>query len=133
MKKVSLQCAQRSLIVGSMAVFLLFTAMPAHSQTENYEFNDSHCHLTNNVQKGPSVRDFLNMMGNRVGRATLFGVPLQQEWALMVGSTARLDCNPAIEDFGRCRFGSAQEDSRDKARNWTVTLKGKIRSARKCT
>jgi len=40
MKKVSLQRAQRSLIVGSMAVFLLFTATPAHSQPENYEFND---------------------------------------------------------------------------------------------
>jgi hypothetical protein len=32
------------------------------------------------VQQGPDIRDFLNMMGNRVGRATLFGVPLQQEW-----------------------------------------------------
>jgi len=80
MKMLFLQRAQRLLIVGPMAVFFLFCAATASSQTNDYEFNDSHFHLTNNVQEGPSVRDFLNMMGNRVGRATLFGVPLQQEW-----------------------------------------------------
>jgi hypothetical protein len=40
---------------------------PARSQTTNYEFNDSHFHLTNNIQKGPTIRDFLNMMGNNAG------------------------------------------------------------------
>jgi len=66
-----------------MAIFFVFFAATARSQTSqtnDYDFNDSHCHLTNNVQEGPSVRDFLNMMGSTVGRATLFGVPLQQEW-----------------------------------------------------
>jgi hypothetical protein len=36
--------------------------------------------LTNNIQEGPSIRDLLNMMGSKVGRSTVFGVPLQQEW-----------------------------------------------------
>jgi hypothetical protein len=63
-----------------MAVFFLLCTATARSQTKGYDFNDSHFHLTNNIQEGPSVRDFLTMMGNRVGRATLFGVPLQQEW-----------------------------------------------------
>jgi len=49
-------------------------------QTETYEFNDSHFHLTNNVQQGPSIHDFLKMIGNKVGRSTVFGVPLKQEW-----------------------------------------------------
>ncbi len=45
------------------------------------EFNDSHFHLTNYVQRGISPRDFLQIMGTRVGRSTLFGIPLQQQWS----------------------------------------------------
>jgi Amidohydrolase len=44
-------------------------------------FNDSHFHLTNYVQEGIAARDFLRIMGTRVGRSTLFGIPLQQQWA----------------------------------------------------
>lgn len=44
-------------------------------------FNDSHVHLTNYVQEGPDVRRFLKVMGGRVGRAVLFGIPLQQKWS----------------------------------------------------
>jgi len=80
MSMLFLQRAQWQIIVGPMDVFFLLCTATARSQTNGYDFNDSHFHLTNNVQEGPSVRDFLDMMGNRVGRATLFGVPLQQEW-----------------------------------------------------
>jgi hypothetical protein len=80
MKMLFLHRSQGLTIVGRMAVFFLFFAAAVRSQTHDYDFNDSHCHLTNNIQEGPSVRDFLNMMGSTVGRATLFGVPLQQEW-----------------------------------------------------
>jgi hypothetical protein len=45
------------------------------------EFNDSHFHLTNYVQRGISPRDFLKIMGTRVSRSTLFGIPLQQQWS----------------------------------------------------
>jgi hypothetical protein len=45
------------------------------------EFNDSHFHLTNYVQKGIDVRQFLQIMGTRVRRSTLFGIPLQQQWS----------------------------------------------------
>jgi len=45
------------------------------------DFNDSHFHLTNYVQQGIEVRDFLKIMGARVGRSTLFGIPLQQQWS----------------------------------------------------
>jgi hypothetical protein len=44
-------------------------------------FYDSHFHLTNYVQKGTDVRKFLEIMGTRVGRSTLFGIPLQQQWS----------------------------------------------------
>jgi predicted TIM-barrel fold metal-dependent hydrolase len=45
------------------------------------QFNDSHFHLTNYVQEGTDIRDFLAIMGTRVGRSTLFGIPLQQTWS----------------------------------------------------
>jgi hypothetical protein len=45
-----------------------------------YEVNDSHFHLTNYVQEGTNIHDFLKIMGNRVGRVALFGIPLQQMW-----------------------------------------------------
>jgi hypothetical protein len=46
-----------------------------------WEMNDSHFHLTNYVQEGTDVRDFLKIMGTRAGRSTLFGIPLQQTWS----------------------------------------------------
>jgi Amidohydrolase len=45
------------------------------------DFHDSHFHLTNYVQQGIDVRRFLQIMGTRVGRSTLFGIPLQQTWS----------------------------------------------------
>ena len=44
-------------------------------------FDDSHFHLTNYVQQGIDVHDFLKIMGTRVHRSALFGIPLQQQWS----------------------------------------------------
>jgi hypothetical protein len=44
-------------------------------------FNDAHFHLTNYVQRGIDVHQFVHIMGNRVRRSTLFGIPLQQQWS----------------------------------------------------
>jgi predicted TIM-barrel fold metal-dependent hydrolase len=43
--------------------------------------HDSHFHLTNYVQEGTDLRDFLAIMGDKVGRVALFGIPLQQAWS----------------------------------------------------
>ena len=43
--------------------------------------NDSHFHLTNYIQEGIDIHDFLKIMGNKVGRVALFGIPLQQQWS----------------------------------------------------
>ncbi|MFL6618429.1 MAG: amidohydrolase, partial [Povalibacter sp.] len=54
----------------------------AAEKTESqYLFNDSHFHLTNYIQKGTDIRDYLRIMGDKVGRSTLFGIPLQQTWS----------------------------------------------------
>lgn len=45
------------------------------------DFHDAHFHLTNYIQQGISIEDYLAIMGNRVGRSTLFGIPLQQTWS----------------------------------------------------
>ncbi|PWU02484.1 MAG: amidohydrolase [Bacteroidetes bacterium] len=44
-------------------------------------FYDSHFHLTNYVQEGITAKQFLQIMGTDVGRSTLFGIPLQQQWS----------------------------------------------------
>jgi amidohydrolase family protein len=55
-------------------------AAPA-APTADDTFYDSHFHLTNYIQQGIDVRQFLQIMGTRVGRSTLFGIPLQQQWS----------------------------------------------------
>src|SRR5690348_13303301 len=50
-------------------------------QADTFEVNDSHYHLTNYVQQGTSIRDFVDLMGTTVGRAAIFGIPLQQQWS----------------------------------------------------
>jgi len=58
---------------------------PANPQgSDGYEFNDVHVHLTNNIQEGPSIRELLQMMGNKVSRAAVSGIPLQQQWSYAV-------------------------------------------------
>jgi Amidohydrolase len=47
----------------------------------DYLFNDSHFHLTNYVQKGTDIHKYLEIMGDKIGRSTLFGIPLQQTWS----------------------------------------------------
>jgi predicted TIM-barrel fold metal-dependent hydrolase len=47
----------------------------------SYKFNDSHVHLTNYIQEGPDIKDFLKTMGTTIGRSALFGLPLQQQWS----------------------------------------------------
>jgi hypothetical protein len=46
-----------------------------------FDFNDSHFHLTNYVQEGTDIHDFLKIMGSKAGRVALFGIPLQQQWS----------------------------------------------------
>lgn len=68
-----------------MLVFIMLSTAQSPAQekqsSDNYLFNDSHFHLTNYIQKGITAEDFLKIMGNKVGRSTLFGIPLEQQWS----------------------------------------------------
>jgi hypothetical protein len=66
--------------LGALTLTLLLAAPQAPPDAPN-QFYDSHFHLTNYIQQGIDVRDFLKIMGTRVGRSTLFGIPLQQHWS----------------------------------------------------
>jgi hypothetical protein len=74
-----------AMAVGAVAISGLSAGQAAAPQAAatagQSEFHDSHFHLTNYIQEGIDVRRFLEIMGTRVGRSTLFGIPLQQQWS----------------------------------------------------
>ena len=84
MNRLESRFPRRLLLVGPIAALFLFNAALGYSQSSNYEFNDSHFHLTNNIQEGPGIREFVGMMGDKAGRSILSGIPLQQEWSYRV-------------------------------------------------
>ena len=72
-------------VLGALAILPLLAVLArptgASAQGAADEFNDSHFHLTNYIQQGIDPRQFLQIMGTRVRRSTLFGIPLQQMWS----------------------------------------------------
>jgi predicted TIM-barrel fold metal-dependent hydrolase len=64
-------------VIGSTPASRIVAAQPRDA----YEVNDTHFHLTNYIQEGTNIRDFLKIMGTKVGRVALFGIPLQQQWS----------------------------------------------------
>jgi hypothetical protein len=64
------------------AVCLSINSFSQQTKTDSFLLNDSHFHLTNYVQEGTDIHKFLQIMGNKVGRVALFGIPLQQLWEL---------------------------------------------------
>ena len=76
----------RCAAAGVLAAVLLSAGASAAAQATpppgfSEVVNDCHFHLTNYVQEGTPIRDFLAIMGDRVGRVALFGIPLQQTWS----------------------------------------------------
>jgi Amidohydrolase len=53
----------------------------AQAASDGPEVNDVHFHLTNYIQTGTDIHKFLEIMGSKVGRVAVFGIPLQQEWS----------------------------------------------------
>lgn len=74
---------RRIRFTAGIAVLLLlsFHAASPQSKPSEADFNDVHFHLTNYIQEGTDIHTFLNIMGTKVGRVALFGIPLQQQWS----------------------------------------------------
>jgi predicted TIM-barrel fold metal-dependent hydrolase len=71
-------------LIPSLGVCLLLYctfAVAQPSSSDKFDFNDSHFHLTNYIQQGTDIHEFLKIMGTKAGRVALFGIPLQQEWS----------------------------------------------------
>jgi len=72
----------KKLIKLIICILIIENAVLGQSKAgDNYLFNDSHFHLTNYIQEGITASRFLEIMGNKTGRSTLFGIPLQQQWS----------------------------------------------------
>jgi len=78
----------RALATGVVIAAIVASTVPSSATPANrgpgpdYLFNDSHFHLTNYVQRGIDVHKYVEqIMGDKVGRSTLFGIPLQQQWS----------------------------------------------------
>lgn len=82
--RIKLSCLPLTRLIAVIAATFLFSTQHLEAQLGSYEFNDSHFHLTNYIQEGTSIHDFLDIMGGRVGRVALFGIPLQQQWSYRV-------------------------------------------------
>jgi hypothetical protein len=70
---------------GAVAAIVGFSSYAVHLAGQApaaapYVLNDSHLHLTNYAQEGTDIHEFLKIMGTKVGRVAVFGLPLQQMW-----------------------------------------------------
>ena len=80
-------CWFSCLFGASSLISLLLSSSPAIAQINSSDqplVNDTHFHLTNYIQQGSDIHDFLGIMGSKVGRVALFGIPLQQQWSFRV-------------------------------------------------
>lgn len=77
-------CSRR---LGRAVLLMLGVVAPVSALAEQatpgetpYLFHDAHFHLTNYVQEGTDIHRFVDIMGDKVGRSILAGIPLQQQW-----------------------------------------------------
>lgn len=84
----------RFLIIVFLLILHAASAQSCPAIADQSELNDVHFHLTNYIQQGTDIHNFLNMMGTKVGRVALFGIPLQQDWSYqtLVTSLQHITC-----------------------------------------
>lgn len=76
-------------MVGGLATAVIIAlAGQSLAASPGVEAHDAHFHLTNYIQEGIDVDALLEIMGTRVGRVALFGIPLQQQWSHRVSGDA---------------------------------------------
>ena len=99
----------RSLFLAAMLAASAGRPPAVHAQAARPSaalFNDIHVHVTNYVQEGITAKEYLKVMGNRVPRAALFGIPLQQQWSHRVSGddapTYYLDTDSPLYYYSFC-------------------------------
>jgi hypothetical protein len=119
---VALACGIALAVVGWLQPVPVAAQAPA--KTPNYQYHDSHFHLTNYVQEGITAKQYLEIMGDRVGRSTVFGLPLQQQWSYRISGddapTYYLDTDARLYYYSFCdayiamQYMSLTEAERDR-------------------
>jgi hypothetical protein len=71
-------------VVAALLAWCNSVSAQSGKTQDQFELNDSHFHLTNYIQEGTDIHRFLEIMGNKVGRVAIFGIPLQQQWSYRV-------------------------------------------------
>jgi hypothetical protein len=117
-KATALGLHKTAQFTNAIAISLLLWCSVATAQiaSKQPELNDVHFHLTNYIQQGTDIHDFLTIMGTKVGRAAIFGIPLQQQWSYSV------DGDRAPTYYLRCRPHSSRPSdiSRSLLRYWRI-------------
>src|SRR6185295_2519020 len=80
-KKPKLLLLGTALVLTACIITPVIANAQSQPGTDTSWFYDSHFHLTNYVQEGIDIHRFLEIMKGKVGRSTLFGIPLQQQWS----------------------------------------------------
>jgi Amidohydrolase len=73
------------LLTGLLLVSIQLLGQSKVGTKTNYLFHDSHFHLTNYIQEGTDISVYVDeIMGDKIGRSTVFGLPVQQQWSYRV-------------------------------------------------
>lgn len=78
--RIGIACA----VVAASVPLVLATALGRPARTTasaTFIAHDSHVHLTNYIQEGTELASLVSLMGDKIGRAAVFGIPLQQTWS----------------------------------------------------
>ncbi len=93
----------------SLLLFLAWGTLVSLSAQSNdeYLFYDSHFHITNYIQEGIGMEFYVDsIMGDKIGRSTVFGLPLQQQWSYRVtgenAPTYYLDTDAPLYYYSFC-------------------------------
>lgn len=70
--------------VFALASCLLVFHLSAEEESVPILYHDAHLHLTNYIQEGVTMGEALSLVGDRVGRLAVMGIPLQQKWDYFV-------------------------------------------------
>ncbi|MCY3883870.1 MAG: hypothetical protein OXG24_03030 [Gammaproteobacteria bacterium] len=63
---------------------VVYSANAEDTESPVILYHDAHLHLTNYIQEGVTMSETLDLVGDRVGRITVMGIPLQQKWDYFV-------------------------------------------------
>ena len=79
----------RRLRIAVLSVLLAAPGVAALAQAPDPVVHDGHFHLTNYIQEGTDIRDFLKIMGTKVGRVASSGSRCSRRGPTGTAATSR--------------------------------------------